>query len=46
MLLIEDEIPTEVISGFIVYNDNAKKKLLDWGVDETRIIVKPNYYFE
>lgn len=45
-ILFEDEISAEVISGFIVYNDNAKKKLLDWGVDETRIIVKPNYYFE
>ena len=45
-LLIEDEIPVDMISGFVVYNEKAKRKLLDFGVDERKIIVKPDYYFE
>jgi len=44
-LLMEDEIPPHLITGFVVYNDNAKNKLLAWGVDVNKIHIGPNYYF-
>ena len=44
-LLMEDEIPPQLISGFAVFNEIAKNKLLTWGVGVNKIAIKPNYYF-
>ena len=42
---MEDEIPPHLILGFVVFNENAKNKLLAWGVDINKIAIRPNYYF-
>lgn len=42
-LFIQD-IPYEVISGFIVYNEVAKRRVEAMGIEKP-IIVRPNYYF-
>lgn len=43
--LIETDIPTTAIIGFVVYNEEAKKRLLAMGIPEKKIYVKPDCYF-
>lgn len=44
-LLIKEELPKEFIRGYVVYNREAKSKLLKFGIDEKKIEINPNYYF-
>ena len=43
--LIETDLPATAILGFAVYNDDAKNKLIEFGVGESKVIAKPNFYF-
>jgi len=43
--LIKNDIPFSCILGFAVYNENAKQKLLEYGILENRIVIKRDYYF-
>ena len=43
--LIETDIPATAIVGWIVFNDEAKTKLKNLGIADSKIIVKPDYYF-
>lgn len=44
-ILIEEDLPTKHILGYICYNDNAKAKLIDFGAREDVVVVRPNKYF-
>ena len=44
-LLVKEDIPPEYIVGYVCYNDNAKKQLVAYGVDEQRVKVFPNAYY-
>lgn len=44
-LLFIDDLPIELVCGFVVYNDIAKQMLMNLGTEEKKIIVRPNYYF-
>lgn len=44
-LLIKDKLDSKYICGYVVYNENAKLKLVKFGINENMIIIKPNYYF-
>ena len=44
-LLIENDLPTNHILGYICYNEKAKSKLVHFGIEEKKIVVIPNYYF-
>ena len=44
-LLLKNDLPVQYIKGFVVYNLEAKQLLLSMGVDEKKVVVKPNYYF-
>ena len=44
-LLVKDEIPAQYIAGYFVYNDDAKQKMIEMGVDAQRICIAPEYYF-
>ena len=44
-LLLKNDLPLQYIKGFVVYNLETKQLLLSMGVDETKVVVKPNYYF-
>lgn len=44
-LLIKDDLPVDLISGYVVYNDRAKQQLLGLGIEETKIAVRPSYYY-
>ncbi|SDI13073.1 type II toxin-antitoxin system toxin DNA ADP-ribosyl transferase DarT [Mucilaginibacter sp. P25] len=43
--LVIDDIPASAILGFAVYNKNAKQKLLAFDISESKIVIKPDYYF-
>lgn len=43
--LVLGDINTNAILGYLVYNEYAKTKLIKFGVDETIILINPNYFF-
>jgi len=43
--LVKDDIPADAIAGYIVYNEAAKGKLINMGIKEKIIVVRPNNYF-
>lgn len=43
--LIKEDIPLEFVFAFVCYNENAKQKLIEKGVEPTKIKVHPNSYF-
>lgn len=43
--LLSQDLPANHILGYICYNEDAKSKLLAYGIEEKRIVVKSNYYF-
>lgn len=43
--LIRADIPFTFIKKFIVYNEAAKEILLDFGVEDTMVVVNSGYYF-
>jgi hypothetical protein len=43
-LLIKNDLPVQFIKGFVVYNEQAKVKLMAMGVDPVKITVRPEYY--
>lgn len=44
-LLIENNIPTTMIAGYVVYDKAAHDKLVSFGIDNEKIIINNNYYF-
>lgn len=44
-LLVKNDLSVQYIRGFVVYNGRAKQKLKEMGIDENKIVVKPDYYF-
>ncbi len=43
--LVETDIPTTAIIGWVVYNEEAKKRLLELGIPQEMIYIKPDAYF-
>lgn len=43
--LIAQDIPISAVLGYAVYDETAKQKLIDFGINENKIAIKPNYYF-
>jgi hypothetical protein len=43
--LVAKDIPPTAIVGWVVYNQQAKDTLLEAGIADSKIIVKPEYYF-
>lgn len=43
--LVLGDIPYEGVLGFIVYNEDAKEKLVDYGVERERVVIKREDYF-
>ncbi|MBP9993428.1 MAG: DUF4433 domain-containing protein [bacterium] len=44
-LLIKNDLPPQFIKGFVVYNEEAKQKMMMMGIDENKVVVAPGYYF-
>lgn len=43
--LLANDLPPEAISGYICYNSTAKENLINLGIPEKLIAVRPNDYF-
>lgn len=43
--LVKEDLPANSIVGFVCYNDNAKSKLVSYGIVENIIKVFPNAYY-
>lgn len=43
--LVESDIPSEDILWWLVYNSAAKTELINMGIPENQILVKPDFYF-
>lgn len=43
--LVEGDIPLEVISGWVVYNEAAQKRLLELGIPNDMVVIRENFYF-
>lgn len=43
--LVLQDVPLGAILGYVVYNEEAKNKLIQWGVPEKHVHIKSQYYF-
>lgn len=43
--LIYEDVPADVIIGFVCYNDYARNKLIKFGIDKANIKIIPKAYF-
>jgi hypothetical protein len=43
--LVLGDVPIAAIRGFYVFNERAKNILLESGVNEEQIVIRPDYYF-
>lgn len=43
--LLRQDLPVNYILGYICYDESSKSKLLEYGINENKIVVKPNCYF-
>jgi len=43
--LVANDLTVKVIRGYVCFNAAAKSRLLDMGISEKLIAVRPNYYF-
>jgi hypothetical protein len=43
--LVLGDIAPDGVLGYVTYKDNAKKRLIDFGADASKVVVKPEYYF-
>jgi hypothetical protein len=39
------DIDPSGILGFVVYNKNAQTRMVDFGVNELNVPIKPHFYF-
>ncbi len=44
-LLVKGDLAIDYIKGYVVYNDEAKKRLIAMGVPREKVAVRPGYYF-
>ncbi len=43
--LVLGDIPSEAILGYLTYSERAKNKLINFGIDPSKVHIKSNYYF-
>jgi hypothetical protein len=43
--LVLGDIATDAMLGYFVSNENAKNRMLDFGVDATKVHIKSDFYF-
>ncbi|GAB4331104.1 MAG: toxin-antitoxin system toxin DarT [Flammeovirgaceae bacterium] len=43
--LVLGDIPIEGVLGYITYNERAKQRIIDFGANANKVVVRPEYYF-
>lgn len=44
-LLVNTDVPKTCIIGYVCYNETVKAKLLNMGLQQDEVVVRPNYFF-
>ena len=44
-LLVKNDVPNSCIIGYICYNETVKNKLLQKGLTEKAVVIRPHYFF-
>lgn len=44
--LVLGDIVVDGILGFIVFNEDAKKRIVDYGASDSKVLIKSKYYFK
>lgn len=44
-LLLDNNLVYDYISGFVVYNDRALEKMMSFGVPESKVVIRMDYYY-
>ncbi|MBK8444412.1 MAG: DUF4433 domain-containing protein [Sphingobacteriales bacterium] len=44
--LVLGDIVCDGLLGYVTYNEIAKKRIIDFGADESKVVAKPEYYFK
>ena len=44
-ILLADDVPANLLAGFVCYSEETKHRLIDIGIDEKKIIVYPQAYY-
>ena len=44
-LLVKQDLPAQYVRGYVVYNERAKQRLIEFGVAPEKIVAVPGYYF-
>lgn len=45
-LLVSDDLPTQFIAGYCCYNETAKERLVNMGIEDRRIKIVPKAYYK
>lgn len=43
--LLSEDLPINYILGYICYKEEVKSRLIDYGICNSKIVVRPNFYF-
>jgi ssDNA thymidine ADP-ribosyltransferase, DarT len=43
--LIAEDVPSEALVGYVVYNEAVQKQLTTFDISIEKIVVRPNFYF-
>jgi len=44
--LLLGDLGIDSVVGFVVYDEKAKNKMIDFGVQENKIAIKKDYYYD
>lgn len=44
-LLVKNDLPVKFVRGYAVYNDKAQQTLMDTGIPQKQIVIRPDFYF-
>ena len=43
--LVKNDVPSEAIIGYVVYNETAQNQLITYGIPTEKIVIRTNFYF-
>lgn len=44
-LLLLKDVPVQMLRWFVTYNEDAKKELIEFGIEPDKIYINPAFYF-
>ena len=44
-LLFAEDLPPELICGYVVYNENAQRRMIELDINPNRIVIRSDFYY-